>query len=941
MDSVLPEKQDGKGSSTPLREQHVSYLKARAVPLLIAIAAGLRSVDATQGAALLGLDRPAAGLAIPYIDETGEIVAWRIRLDDAGEEGTKFLTARAPVRPYLPPTVAPAAWTDPEVDICFAEGPIKALALSAAGFPCVGLGGVSAGGHDAELWRKDRQLAPHRDLPRRLGLLRDRRTVIAFDAGRARNQNVALGEAMLATVLSSSGAAVRAVALPPLADGRDRGPDDYIAVEGKDAFARLIADAGPADPLERVRAACADPDRGARGDAAMRLLQDLPFIAHLRLGGKLLIERVADEMKRKAGISKMAIAERVLAFGVALADRAKGDGAPNASGSLPYRTVDGRLCIEQVDRRGERFLVPLANFDARIIEELRRDDGAEVVHLFRVAGTLADGTVLPTTDVPATDFVGLSWIPRSWGARAAPAAGLASRDRLREALQVLSTPITREVYGHTGWRSVGGASVFLHGARTDIEVDLAPPLDRYRLPDAAVDPVAAVGLSLEFLRCGPPAITIPHWALAYRAVTASLLPIDLVVWSIGPTGNWKSTLAALVLAHFGEFDRLHLPANWSATDNSLETALFVAKDVLVVIDDFAPQRQAQAQRELEKKAQRILRGIGNQSGRGRLRADLTQRPDRPPRGAVLCTGEELPPGASIRARSYVIEVDREKLDREAVSRLQREAPRLPHAMSSYIAWLAPQIDDLRRHLPEAFQVLRDRARNLGRLHDRLPEAVAHLYLGLDLGLRFAQEIGAVRGVDADAIRDEGWRVFISGAERTGRLVGEADPAQTFLAILTTALAQGRAALAADRKTQLDAVMTPGSSPVGWMDDVYVYLLPEAARQIVVRTLRDEGLDLGASARMLNEALVRLDAVVPGDDGRPEVVVRCGGPSRRVLRVRHAALGIETAGTGQGQGPTGSSADAPSGTGRLGDPVTGATGSGGDGGRNAPDERERS
>jgi hypothetical protein len=79
---------------------------------------------------------------------------------------------------------------------------------------------------------------------------------------------------------------------------------------------------------------------------------------------------------------------------------------------------------------------------------------------------------------------------------------------------------------------------------------------------------------------------------------------------------------------------------------------------------------------LEKRAQWIIRGIGNRGSRGRLRADLSQQPDRPPPGLVVCTGEDLPTRHSIQARLVIVEIDRERLNLDVISELQSSGNRL-------------------------------------------------------------------------------------------------------------------------------------------------------------------------------------------------------------------------------------------------------------------------
>jgi hypothetical protein len=123
------------GASTTLREEHVRYLAARAVPIEVALEAGLYSAEREQVAALLGLPNvPSGGLVIPY-QRLGEYV--RVRMDDGG---ARFLIppgAGAPI--YAPPENTAGG------PLLVTEGPIKALAVVAAGHMCVGLAGAQTG----------------------------------------------------------------------------------------------------------------------------------------------------------------------------------------------------------------------------------------------------------------------------------------------------------------------------------------------------------------------------------------------------------------------------------------------------------------------------------------------------------------------------------------------------------------------------------------------------------------------------------------------------------------------------------------------------------------------------------------------------------------------------------------------------------------------------
>jgi len=556
----------------------------------------------------------------------------------------------------------------------------------------------------------------------------------------------------------------------------------------------------------------------------------------------------------------------------------------------PYRRVDGRLCRLRHDRDGNEVVQPLANFDAEVVEEVSYDDGADTSRVFHVRGTLSDGRELPVARVPANDFSGMNWVTGAWGVRAVVCAGQGARDHLRAAVQILSNATSRVVFKHTGWRLQGGAWAYLfHGGAVgakDLAVELEPPLDRFVLPSDAVDVTEAVGWSLRLLDCGPDTLTVALLGAIYEAPLSFAMSPDFAVWLLGPSGSLKSELAALAQRHFGRFDRKTLPATWTSTENSLEARLFALKDVLAVVDDYAPLTDARAQTDLERRAQRVLRGVGNHSARGRLRADLSAHPDRPPRGLVLCTGEDLPPGSSIQARLVVVSVDRDRLNLAAITELQGSAHRLPHAIRGYIEWLRPQIEDLQERLPRERERVRGELHRIGS-HLRQAEALAHLYVGFDLFLAFAESVGAVTSDRATVLRERALDALRSIGERQGQQLVELDPAERFLTVLGTLLIQRRVVL-----VKKDVDPEPEDAEfIGWRDEEFAYLLPAAVRRRVASFLRESGEHWPHTSTALNQALVRRGVLALSPDGRAETLVRVGGASdrRRVLRLPLAVL----------------------------------------------------
>jgi hypothetical protein len=307
-----------------------------------------------------------------------------------------------------------------------------------------------------------------------------------------------------------------------------------------------------------------------------------------------------------------------------------------------------------------------------------------------------------------------------------------------------------------------------------------------------------------------------------------------------------------------------------------------------VIDDYAPQADPRAQRDLDRRVQRVLRNVGNRAGRGRLMSYLTQRPDRPPRGFLLCNGEELPPGLSINARLVPVEVERRHLDLAVITSLQENGHRLRHCMRGFIEWLAPQMRGLGARLP-ADRADRRRVLQRGSGHLRQPEAMANLLVAMDTFLRFAQQAGAI---DAPAVADLVARTesaLRSIAARQSQALADHHPAELFIEVLSTLVTQGKVKL-------LDVFETSApvdSEMIGWLRDDMALLLPDAAYRRVAMFLRETGEHWAPSLRELHKELVARGYLAATADGRDSGQWRVG-PERKKKRgwlLRLAAIGI--------------------------------------------------
>ncbi len=106
----------------------------------------------------------------------------------------------------------------------------------------------------------------------------------------------------------------------------------------------------------------------------------------------------------------------------------------------------------------------LSNFNARIVEEIARDDGMDQEITLTINGRRA-GHDLVTVSLGIEQFLSMSWPVKHWGTGCMVWPGANTKDKLRHAIQSLSHKSgkvpRRTVYTHTGWRKLDTGRAYL------------------------------------------------------------------------------------------------------------------------------------------------------------------------------------------------------------------------------------------------------------------------------------------------------------------------------------------------------------------------------------------------------------------------------------------------------------------------------------------------
>jgi Bifunctional DNA primase/polymerase, N-terminal len=543
-----------------------------------------------------------------------------------------------------------------------------------------------------------------------------------------------------------------------------------------------------------------------------------------------------------------------------------------------------------------QFGTQLTNFTAKIVEEIKLDDASGVPQLqFVVDGSLG------RAEIPAEQFDALRWVTREWGARARIIPGRYHKEKVADAIKALSgSAVTRTVYTHFGWRRIDGRWIYLHGGGgigANGAVDTVEVKPGNALAQMVLPPVTnlrrAVRASLDLLEVAPQRITYPLWGAIYRAPLSEFAPTTVVPWLFGPSGVLKTSVALLAQAHYAPMVAARPMANWASTANANERLAFLAKDCLLLVDDFCPRGSAQDVGRMHGAGERLIRAAANRGGRGRMNADASLRPEMYPRGMLLGTGEDVPRGYSLRVRMVLLEVAADEVDLERLTELQQQTALLGEAMSGYVSWLAEQDK-------AQFAARQNELRAAGHgEHLRIPENFAELQLGIETGLRFAVDCGALSEAQAREHETAAAREMRRLARAQERLLRSEEPAERFVRLLGAVLKSGRAhvttlaggepptseslgwrEVAFDKEG--DPVCRGQGRKIGWVAGDNIYLNEDAVYSAVMEVARDQQAPLEITKDTLWKRLDAAGLLIEKVSGRLTARVTTGDRRERAL-----------------------------------------------------------
>lgn len=929
-----------------LLENHLQDLRASGLSDEQVKNAGLYSESDPERIAKLlnwkgGAEKLGPCLVIPYLGVDGQPTGYhRLKPDHprkiakaSGE--VRAIKYEAPVgepnRAYFPPGTVEAI-RDPSRMLIITEGEKKALKADQEGLPTICLPGVWA-------WQKKHEKDANKNAIGRRELIPDlagiewtgRIVAVVFDSDSKTNRQVRFARDELCDVLrqltdveagdEKSAGEVFIVELPGGPNGKV-GLDDFVLIHSVEDLIQLIADSRFLNhPTFATASARLDEILASGGPA--EFFKDSVMAEAI---AKLAIKNAGDFGAIRARLKECKISirdlDRILKPIIErmLKDLRAVPMPQDYCGG--FFVSEGCFCRTKLTPEGPKT-IPLCNFTASIVSETTVDDGAEQHAAFEIEGKLQTGISLPRVEIPAREYVDMRWLAEEWGGDAIIWPGeWRSVAAAIQALTDAGKKTRRTIRSHTGWIKHNGRHLYLHAggvigstsSDSSLSVQLHGTLSRYnieKLPqgtDVKESVTRVLSLVLETDETDDNVLRSTCFTVLSAVFRAAFRPADFGLHLVGPSGTFKSEIAALGQQFFGrEMDSRNLPGSWSSTANSLEGQAFLAKDALLVIDDFAPTAADSAR--MHRDADRLFRNQGNNAARGRMRADGSLRPDRPPRGLILSTGEDVPRGHSLRARSLILEFAPGMISSEWLSARQNDARSGIYCgcMRAFLEWLATQYQKLAKRWPALVTELRSELSENG-LHARTPAIVAELLLGFRCFTLFARAVEAISDTQREELNLQCRSALIQVARLQTEHQRQSEPADMFMKLLAAVLSSGRGHIArfdgnAPDQSAIFGWRKSGSQGpngtadtwqaqgrlIGWTDGDGVFLEPDATFAEVQKLAAEQGDLIPVTKSTVWKRLSEKGHLASTYPGRLKVQKRIAGGVKWLVHLRAESI----------------------------------------------------
>ncbi|HCQ6371093.1 TPA: DUF927 domain-containing protein [Clostridioides difficile] len=452
--------------------------------------------------------------------------------------------------------------------------------------------------------------------------------------------------------------------------------------------------------------------------------------------------------------------------------------------------------IDEKNNILDENLKKVSNFLVNIVNQhIINNKGKKTCNL-EIEGINKKGELLRSVIIEANEVKNSNWIDSNWGFENQIFPNM--QVKFEKLLRHLSSNVEKiEKYGQTGFKKIDNKYVYIHGdgiiGDTSKNLRLNNKIKNYKLIQDVSKERLANKISLNLLELINEEISYPLLSLVYLSPLVEILNEfgkvpSFAVWMYGETGSRKTSIAQVFLSHFGNFKNF-LPATFNDTKTSLEVKANYVKDALFLVDDYKPAQTRKDKESQDEKAEEISRFYGDRISKGRSNVNLEIQKENDPKGMVLITGEGLISGHSSNARMIALELKRNMVDLNKLTKAQNDIEILSASMAGYIRWLLNYINNSQKseklkNLVENFEIyrkeLQDKYKNA---HGRTIEAISWLKIGFSMMLDYFSENGLINRFEVQDYITSSEEIFENIIKKQIEIIEISNPVDKFINIL--------------------------------------------------------------------------------------------------------------------------------------------------------------
>ncbi|MBJ8153500.1 hypothetical protein [Bacillus cereus] len=562
-----------------------------------------------------------------------------------------------------------------------------------------------------------------------------------------------------------------------------------------------------------------------------------------------------------------------------------------------FISEEGILCYKK-----DKKMIKLCNVVIIPLAQLIITDGIHEEKYLELTGILNGDKKLPNIRVKLHDLRNSNWIENRWGIQCILFPTSKCYEKILCAIKIACKDIeTKSIYKTIGWSKIGKDYFYLHGHGAigkENSILVHDSLNKFTLVvDEEVNKSKVYKKSLQLLEIAPIDVTLPLFCFTILSTVNTLLKLNnlepkFTLWLYGETGSRKTTLASLFFNIFNQQMAPEISANFKDTKTALEIKMFEYKDCVLLVDDYHPTDKLSEKKDMEDKAEFILRMYGDRIKKSRSNINLTKQREFMTRGLCAITAEDAISIQSNMARCISVPLERNCVDLEKLTKFQKNALMFPTAIYNFINWLTDYVNK-EKCLPNLdLDEFRDKYRNTD-IHARLIDSVWSLKYAYYLYLKYGIAIGKIGIDEAEKRLEIAENIFISLIESQYIEMKTENPLNMYLNTIQELIISNKMPL---RKLGKEN----GSQQYGWYDDEYYYLIPGMTYNNVLAFWERRNKVFPLTIKKLHDRLYQMGIIEIDESSNrkcPKVTV-AKGERIRVLKINRKRLELYINQSGQ-------------------------------------------